>query len=55
MIQTLCKETIKAALPDSYRYLLWSAGERKGLFNPEAEAKKARKKHKYTETEDKLG
>ncbi len=45
MVQALCREVVKAALPDTYRYLLWSAGEKRGLFGSETDGRKHRKKH----------
>lgn len=52
MVQALCKEAVKAAIPTTYRYLLWSAGNKKSLFNDENEQKKSKKGHKYRVAED---
>lgn len=41
------KNVIDAAVPLTFRYLLWSAMEQTSLFNPSLEPKKCKKNHKY--------
>jgi len=47
MVDSLAEKMISFALPDSYKYLLWSAKSGKSLFDSVYEKKRTKKNQKY--------
>eukprot|EP00826_Nyctotherus_ovalis_P040361 TRINITY_DN3975_c0_g1_i5.p1 TRINITY_DN3975_c0_g1~~TRINITY_DN3975_c0_g1_i5.p1 ORF type:complete len:495 (-),score=165.75 TRINITY_DN3975_c0_g1_i5:23-1507(-) len=47
MVDSLAEKMISFALPNSYKYLLWSAESGRSLFDPLYEKKKPKKNQKY--------
>eukprot|EP00826_Nyctotherus_ovalis_P048492 TRINITY_DN5720_c0_g7_i1.p1 TRINITY_DN5720_c0_g7~~TRINITY_DN5720_c0_g7_i1.p1 ORF type:complete len:380 (-),score=103.80 TRINITY_DN5720_c0_g7_i1:101-1240(-) len=54
MVDSLAEEMISFALPNSYKYLIWSAESGRSLFDPIYEKKKHKKHQKYLLYEQKL-
>lgn len=47
MVDSLVEKVISLALPNSYKYLMWSAESGRSLFNSICEKKKPKKNQKY--------